>query len=218
MSDEINENELYDPNKINNDPYSDSEYDSDNPNDNYNLANSNGEDSEEDSDDDIIVDYPSPISSKTLNIINVLLSFILLFIKVIITYNFLNKHATHNMFNILTMIILFYYSFSTLGWSNRRLRAINKIGITLFDKFIEHWSVIVADILIIVVIYITRHKSELINHSGVVKVLVGLMCMRIIIQIYRISERIKKAQNTNEDNSKKILIDDILVMITKYLI
>ena len=76
MSDEINENELYDPNKINNDPSSDSEYDSDNPNDNYNLANSNGEDSEEDSeedsDDDIIVDYPSPISSKTLNIINVL--------------------------------------------------------------------------------------------------------------------------------------------------
>lgn len=212
MSDEINENELYDPNEINNDSDSDSEYDSDNPNDNYNLADS---DNDSNSESEVIVEYPSPISNKTLNIIIVLLCFILLFIKLIITYNFYKKKINANIFDILFMYILFYYSFCTLGWSDKRLSAINVIGSKILDKFIEHWSVIIADTLIIVVIYITRHNPDLIKHDKVMNILVGLMCMRIIIQLYRISERIKKAQNTNEDNSNKLLIDDILDMIKK---
>ena len=190
-----------------------------------NDYNSDNESIESDNDsivlnnDSIILnnEYKSPISSKIINIINVFLSFILLIIKLVITYNFYKNKNNDNMFDILLMYILFYYSFTTLGWSNKRLNAINIIGTKLFDKFIENWNVIVADLFIVLVIFLTRINTKLIKQKKVLNIIVGLMCMRLIIQLYRIYIKVKNVQNTTNDNLNKTLTDNILFVISNII-
>ena len=102
--------------------------------------------------------YNSPISPKNINNIIILISIIILTIKLLIAYRFHNRINDEKLFNIQLLLVLFYYSVSTLGWSNDRLDSINVIVSKCIDLFIEYQGVFIADLLIIIVVHTPRSR------------------------------------------------------------
>ena len=119
--------------------------------------------------------YNSPISPKNINNIIILISIIILTIKLLIAYRFHNRINDEKLFNIQLLLVLFYYSVSTLGWSNDRLESINVIVSKCIDLFIEYQGVFIADLLIIIVIFFARRQPQLTSHKHVM-----LICYLII--------------------------------------
>ena len=165
--------------------------------------------------------YNSPISPKNINNIIILISIIILTIKLLIAYRFHNRINDEKLFNIQLLLVLFYYSVSTLGWSNDRLESINVIVSKCIDLFIEYQGVFIADLLIIIVIFFARRQPELTSHKHVMMIFTLFMCMRIIIHLYRLMNKINISRDTdnyNKEIQKKNFADAILTTIKDILI
>mgnify|MGYP001215201132 CR=1 FL=1 len=165
--------------------------------------------------------YKSPVELRKINNILILISFILLLTKVIIAYQFYHYTNDDKLFNIQLLMVLLYYSAITLSWSNDRLESVNIIVSKFIDKFIEYKSVLVADLLLVVVLFFARRQHSLTKHKHVMKLFCGFMIMRIIIHLWRISDKLKIANNvSNYDNhiESKLLTDSVLVKIKEFII
>lgn len=164
--------------------------------------------------------YDSYISPININYVILFLNLIILSIKGLLAYNFLKQKNNNKLFNILLIYILFYYSIITLSWSNKRLESLNIIISQFIDTFVEHFSVFVADMLLVIIIFITRRQPRLTKHKNVMKLLALYMVMRMFIQGWKITQIRKMHTNTEEYNkhiTKKKFVDNLLEALAGFL-
>lgn len=157
--------------------------------------------------------YDSYIEPNRINYVLLFLNVIILGFKLLLAYKFYKQKVDAKLFNLMLVYLLFYYSVITLSWSDKRLQSLNIIVSEFIDKFIEHFSVFVADVFIVVVLFFARRQPELNTQPNVLKLFSMLMIMRAIIQFWRITQIKKMHDNTDEYNkyiTKKKMVDNIL--------
>ena len=165
--------------------------------------------------------YNEYISSKYVNLFLILIVIIMFIIKLRLLYQFKNEIDDDDLFYLLFMYSILYFSTKTLQLSNTRLDAFNVILSTLIDKSLETWSVFIADFFIILVVFFTRRESILMNDKYIYKILVALFIMRCIIHLWKLYKAIKmqfSKKDQNNDVFINIKIDEGLNLIKNYLL
>jgi hypothetical protein len=166
-------------------------------------------------------EYDSYVSKNIVNNLLIFIMFIVFLLKIRLLYQFYNNVDDDDIFGLIFIYSILYYSLVTLKWSNVRLDSINVILSNIIDKSLDVWSVLIADIFILLVIFFTRRTRVLMKYDKIFTILTILISMRCFIHIWKLYKIIKLRFNKTESQSDIFIqnkIDDALNLLKNYLL